>query len=90
MNVFTYIIYSQTTGLYYAGITNNLKNRIREHNKCKTKTTAKAQDWNIVYSKMFSTRKEAYDHERYIKGIGPRRFCESLEIGTVGSFRSAE
>jgi putative endonuclease len=84
MSFYTYIIYSQTTELYYAGITNNLKNRLLEHNKCKTKTTAKARDWNIVYSKQFSTRKEAYDNERYIKGIGPKRFYESLKIGTNG------
>ncbi len=90
MQYTTYIIFSQTADIYYAGITNNLGNRLKEHNKGKTRTTEKSRDWNIVYSKKFTTRKEAYNHERYIKGIGPKRFYQSFEIGAVGSFRSAE
>jgi len=68
MDFYTYIIYSETSNLYYAGITNNLNNRIKEHKKGKTLTTAKANDWQVVYSKSFPNTIEAYKHEQYIIG----------------------
>jgi hypothetical protein len=36
MFFYTYVVYSHAADMYYAGITNNLKNRIKEHNKGKT------------------------------------------------------
>jgi len=78
MDFYTYIIFSPAANLYYAGITNNLKNRLKEHNKGKSKTTARADDWELIYSKCFTSRIDAYEHELYIKGIGPKRFVESV------------
>jgi len=79
MKVFTYIIFSKSTISYYAGITNNLKNRLKEHNNAKTRFTSKAYDWEIVYLKQFESRTEAYIHEKQIKQTGPKRFIENLK-----------
>ena len=76
MDYFTYIVYSKTANLHYAGISSNIEQRLKAHNKGKTKTTKIANDWAIVYSMSFNSRTEAYQHEKHIKGIGPKRFLQ--------------
>jgi putative endonuclease len=90
MEFCTYIIFSKSLDRYYAGITSHIDIRLKEHNRRKCHSTATADDWVIVYSQSFNSRIEAYNHEKHIKGIGPKRYFENLQGGAVGQFRFAE
>ena len=83
MTFYTYIIFSKTKNKYYTGITNNINNRLKEHNNKKTKTTSVANDWTIVFLDNFDTRKQAYILERKIKSTGAKKYLEinNLPVG---------
>jgi len=70
----TYILFSEALNRHYIGHTSNIKNRLKEHLKHKTKSTSNADDWIIVYTKDFESRQEAYLHEKQIKSICAARF----------------
>jgi len=64
-------------GLFYCGITKNLKNRISEHNKGMCITTRKRRPVILVWSENFIFQKAARLMEEKIKSQGPRRFLYS-------------
>jgi len=78
MAFFTYIIYSSTLDKYYTGHTDNLTDRILEHNSGISTYTSKSNDWQLVFSEEFQTRKEAYAREMAIKRKKSRVYIEWL------------
>lgn len=68
---FTYILQSESTGMYYIGSTQNLDDRITQHNdpaRSGKKTTRKfSGPWVLVYHETFETRSEAMRREKHIK-----------------------
>ena len=63
-----YILYSATLNSYYIGHTgDDVKERLRKHLSNHSGYTAKAKDWNIVYTESFANKTEAYKREREIK-----------------------
>ena len=68
MLYYTYIIFSSTLNSYYIGSTENLDNRVIQHNNSNgAKFTKRAKDWELVYSETFETRAEAQAREYSIK-----------------------
>jgi len=64
----TYILYSDRIDKYYIGYTgDSLDERVRRHNSNHKGFTGKTDDWKIVFSEKFQTKKEAYAFERKIK-----------------------
>jgi putative endonuclease len=59
---------------FYVGLTENLQNRLYEHNSGKTKSTKAFAPWKIVYTEEFSTREEARQREKYLKSGAGRKF----------------
>ena len=58
-------------GERYIGVTNDLKNRLKEHNAGKSAYTAPFKPWRIETYVAFSERRKAEDFERYLKsGFG--------------------
>jgi len=51
-----YIIYSKKPDRYYVGYSIDLDKRLNEHNSGISTFTAKAADWELMYSKKFETR----------------------------------
>ncbi len=70
----TYILWSRKTGRYYTGSTEDLGNRVSEHNSGETKSIRYGIPWEVVYSEEFSTRAEAVKKEMEIKQRGAGRY----------------
>ncbi|HRP57304.1 GIY-YIG nuclease family protein [Agriterribacter sp.] len=83
MSFTVYILYSTTLDQYYTGQTENLKDRLFRHNNSGSKSTKQANDWKLVYSEAFETRKEAVKRESEIKKKKSRKYIEWL-ISSVG------
>ena len=55
----------------YIGMTTEIDVRIERHNQGKNKTTRAYAPFELIYTKPFSTRAEAREHEKYLKtGVG--------------------
>tara|TARA_B100001057_G_scaffold379198_1_gene384673 strand:- start:245 stop:478 length:234 start_codon:yes stop_codon:yes gene_type:complete len=51
----------------YVGYTNNLKNRLKNHNSNKGARYTKGNKWKIIYKKKFSSKKKAMSYEYILK-----------------------
>ncbi len=66
-----YAIKSDERNYIYVGLTSDLNARVERHNKGYERTTKPYRPFKIIYTKKFSTRKEARLYEKYLKsGIG--------------------
>ena len=74
---YLYIIQNKEAN-YYTGTTNNLKRRLKEHNKGKSIATKNRGPWKLVYSEKFKTRSAAMKREYYIKSQKSRAFISKL------------
>jgi len=79
----TYILYSSKINKFYVGQTEDIKRRLEEHNRGKTRFAATGVQWIIIFSKEFSSRSEAMKLEKKIKSRGASRFLADNHI-TVG------
>ena len=71
-----YILYSAKLDRYYIGHTEDLEQRLVQHNSGLSTFTAKANDWIIVYQQFFDTREEARKRENEIKKKKSRKYIE--------------
>ena len=51
----------------YVGYTNNLKNRLKNHNSNKGAKYTKGNKWKIIYKKNFLSKKKAMSYEYNLK-----------------------
>ena len=51
----------------YVGYTNNLKNRLKLHNKGKGAKFTRGRKWKLIYKEKFKSKKMAISREFYIK-----------------------
>ncbi len=72
-----YILQSSITQKYYIGQTQNLENRIMEHNSGETKSIKSSIPWKCIWSTNVPTRSEAVLLEKKIKNIGAGRFLNN-------------
>jgi putative endonuclease len=73
-----YILFSSSLNKYYIGSTKNLTDRLNKHLSNHSGFTGKAKDWNIVYTEIFLTEKEARQRELQIKKWKSRKMIEKL------------
>jgi putative endonuclease len=71
---FAYILRSEKTKRHYVGSTDNLKNRLEEHNSGETVSIRRGIPWKIVHIEQFKTRSEAIRKEKQIKARGAGRY----------------
>jgi putative endonuclease len=83
MSYSVYIIYSLKLDRYYVGYSENPQERLLQHNGGISDYTAKANDWQLKYTELFNSRKEAMDRESSIKKKKSRKYIEWL-ISSVG------
>jgi putative endonuclease len=68
MKYFVYAIKSETDGRIYVGFSENVQNRVKEHNSGKTKSTKGYRPWKLFFTEEGKTRIEARKLEKYYKG----------------------
>jgi len=78
-----YIIYSRKLDRYYVGYSENISERILQHNSGISDYTSKASDWELKYNESFQTRSEAMKREKEIKNKKSRIYIEWL-ISSAG------
>jgi putative endonuclease len=79
-----YILYNQSVDKYYVGITQDLAERIRQHNLGgpSTKFTRKyLGSWEVVYIEDYETLSAAKVRENRIKRMKSRKYLEGLIKG---------
>ncbi|MFA6537469.1 MAG: GIY-YIG nuclease family protein [Patescibacteria group bacterium] len=65
---FVYIIQSiNFPKQFYTGFSENIEERLDEHNKGKSVHTNKFKPWNMIYYCAFNDKKKALDFEKYLK-----------------------
>ncbi|MEH6681343.1 MAG: GIY-YIG nuclease family protein [Sediminicola sp.] len=63
-----YIMYSEAHDIYYKGITSDLIQRFRSHDRLATKGyTIKYRPWKVVHVEFFRTKEQALTRERFLK-----------------------
>ena len=77
---FTYILKSTISGRYYYGHTQNLEQRLKQHNSGKTRSTKAYKPWEVHYHETFETKSEAYRREMFFKSIDGRIYLKSENI----------
>ncbi len=65
---YVYIIRSrEKQDKFYTWFSENLKQRLKDHNAWKSKHTQKYKPWEIIYYSAFNDKKKALDFEKYLK-----------------------
>ena len=59
----------------YTGATENLKQRLADHNAGKSAHTAKFMPWELIWYSAFSDKYKALEFERYLKSHSGRAFA---------------
>lgn len=73
--VYTYILLSSKSHIFYYGFASDLKERFRQHNSGQVKSTSPHIPWKLVWYGAFSTEKEAKDFELYLKTGSGKAFA---------------
>jgi predicted GIY-YIG superfamily endonuclease len=80
-----YIIENASKTRLYTGVTTDLSRRLREHNGRRrggAKATRAGRPWRVILEIQYSSRSEAQQHERLIKG--PSRAKKLLYAAFMG------
>ena len=74
---YVYILQSKiNTDRFYIGFTENIENRLKDHNSGKDPHTSKYKPWRIKTAIAFTDRQKALDFERYLKTKSGRAFTK--------------
>jgi len=60
---------------YYTGVTEDLRNRLKEHNSGKVLHTSKYKPWRLNTYVAFTDEQRAYEFEKYLKSHSGRAFA---------------
>jgi predicted GIY-YIG superfamily endonuclease len=75
--MYVYILQSLSNSeRFYDGITEDLKERLKQHNAGEVSHTSKYKPWKIKNYFAFEDRKKAYEFERYLKSGSGRAFAK--------------
>ncbi len=80
MKYYLYVLRSSKDEKLYIGVSADPVRRLREHNSGKSKSTRYRRPFEMIYTKEFEKRKEAYKYEWWVKntGEGNKSLKESL------------
>ena len=78
MVYFVYVIRSLNFDYSYVGHTKDLRQRMIEHNKGKTRSNKAYKPFNLVYFEEYKTRVEAVKREKYLKTGSGRELLKKI------------
>ncbi len=73
-----YILYSKTLDKYYVGISSNIEERIKKHNRNHKGFTGRVNDWELKYTENHESKSDARKRELQIKSWKSRELIEKL------------
>jgi len=77
---FVYVIKS-IEGFRYTGMTEDLQKRLAEHNnKNLSFWTKRGNDWKLIYYEEFTSKSDALNREKWLKGGSGRDFLKLINI----------
>lgn len=76
-NYITYVLQSEIDKKYYVGFTQNLKNRIEEHNSGKVKSTKSRKPLSVIYYEVCYDKRDAVHREKYLKSAYGKRYIRN-------------
>ncbi len=79
-----YILKSEKTGRSYSGSTEDLENRMAEHNSGETKSIKSGIPWRVIHVEEFETRAGAIAKEKAIKSRGAARYLRDFQKRKAG------
>jgi len=82
---YVYILYSETIQKYYCGQTNNLVQRLHEHNSGFTLSNKHGLPWILIGFINSETRSDALILEKKIKKRGIKRWLENNQHRLITS-----
>lgn len=79
-----YVLKSAKHNWFYVGMTNNLPNRIKQHNSGHTTSTKPYCPLKLVYHQQFADRITARDYEKFLKiRSNKEKLINSLKLAEV-------
>ena len=77
---YVYVIRSINSNQKYTGATEDLKQRIKDHNSNKSPHTAKFAPWELLWYCAFPDKYKALEFEKYLKSHSGRAFTKKRLI----------
>jgi predicted GIY-YIG superfamily endonuclease len=78
---YVYLIESESSGLWYVGLSQNPEDRLLHHNRGKSKFTRGHRPWKMLYKEKAGSLSEAREKEKYYKtSAGKRRLKKNLGL----------
>jgi putative endonuclease len=75
---FVYVLYSETAGRRYVGMSSDPGNRLKQHNGGFTRSTKAYRPWIIVHIEEYGTLAEARNREKYLKSGSGREYLDRI------------
>lgn len=75
---FVYVLKSMRKKRFYIGVTQNINQRLVDHNRGGTKSTKPYTPWTLIYQEEYTDKKAAYKREYHLKH--PVGYSEKLAI----------
>jgi len=77
MKYFVYILWSKKDKMFYVGYTEDLTNRLDEHNSGKVKSTKNRRPLELVYYEVSFNKADALHREKYLKTSYGKRYIKN-------------
>jgi len=77
MYYYVYVLLSMRDKKFYVGYTDNLKNRLKQHNDGKVKSTKNRTSLILVYCEICLNRQDATHREKYLKTSWGKRYIKN-------------
>jgi putative endonuclease len=73
---YAYIIESESSGKWYYGFTEDLDQRIKDHQSNRSKYTRFKGPWKLIFKREFLDKTEALRFEKHLKTIRNKEFIK--------------
>ena len=74
---YVYVLEAVNDSGFYIGCTKNLKNRMKEHNAGRIKSTKNRLPMKLIYYEASLDRSDAFRREKYLKTTYGRRYVKN-------------
>jgi len=71
-------------GNWYIGYSTNLRQRIADHNRHKNVSTARGENWQLIYCESYIEKMDALGREKFLKSGAGWRFLKKQMKHYVG------